>query len=64
MDGFVAIIAGLAILAGLFSFLIAYGEALRRFPRRRARREGARAALVAFVFFAVLGALLVALLFR
>lgn len=46
--------ATLSVIAAAMAFLVAYDEALHRIARRRARREGIRAAMVGFSFFAVL----------
>jgi hypothetical protein len=64
MLGLVALVSGVAVVAGLCAFLIAYDEALHRFPRRRALREGVRTGLSAGAFFAALGAILIAFLFH
>ena len=64
MAGLIALISGVAVLAGLCAFLITYDQALRRFTRRQARREGIRAALVATMFFEALGGLLIGFFFR
>jgi len=55
MAGLIALVLGFAVVAGLCAFLIDYDEALRHLPKRRARRHGAVAGLVAGAFFALLG---------
>jgi hypothetical protein len=64
MTGLLVLVGGPAGLAGVSAFLITYEEALHRFPKRQAQRHGLRTGAVAAAFFAGLGALLVALLFR
>ena len=58
MSGAAPLILGcgafLSTVAGIMAFLISYDEALHRFARPRARREGLSSAGFAFVFFAVL----------
>lgn len=48
----------LSLVAGAMAYLISYDEALHRFARRRARREGLRSGLVALAFFLVVTAVL------
>lgn len=55
MGGLVALVIGLAVMAGACAFAISYGEGLRRFPKRRARQRGLVTALVAASFFLALG---------
>ncbi len=55
---FVFLGAVVSTVAGCMAYLISYDEALHRFPKPRARREGLRTALVAFALFAVLTAIL------
>jgi hypothetical protein len=50
--------AVVSTVAGCTAYLISYDEALHRFPKPRARREGLRTALVAFAVFAALTAIL------
>jgi hypothetical protein len=45
---FVALGTVVSTIAGCTAYLISYDEALHRFPKPRARREGLRTALVAF----------------
>ena len=64
VSGPVALVLGVAFVAGLCAFAIAYDEALHHLPRRAARRHGLATGLGAAAFFAVLGVLLVPALFR
>lgn len=64
MVGLVALVIGLAVIAGGCAFVIDYGEELRRFPKRRARQRGLMAGLVAASFFLVLGIALILFFFH
>jgi hypothetical protein len=59
--GFLPLIAGFAVAAGLCAFLIEYDEGTRRFTRRRARRRAFTTGLVAASFFLALGLLITTL---
>lgn len=59
--GFLPLIAGFAVAAGLCAFLIDYDEGTRRFTRRRARRRALTTGVVATSFFLALGLLVTAL---
>lgn len=56
---------GIVLFLGAMAFFIAYDETSRHFPNRaQARHHALGTALVAFAFFAILGALLVFFVFH
>jgi hypothetical protein len=62
--GLVGLSVGLALVAGLYAFLIEYEQNLHRFSVARARRRAHATGAVAASFFAGLGILLATVLLR